>query len=123
MELQYSAENQNRNRLLRVNVEAGNHLHLEVKLRESKPEKVDKTHKTLGFYYEIEPNQTITQASLGIEIDPNEVQSKGIDIKKLTWAFWNGINWDPVESILTADNVLEARAITLVYGQLLRYKK
>ncbi len=108
VELEYSAENQNRNRLLRIDVEAGNPLHLEVKLRESKPENVGQPHKTLGFYLEIEPNQTITQARLGYDIDVNEVQSMGMNVEKLTWAFWNGTHWDPVESILTEDKILEA---------------
>ena len=31
-----------------------------------------------------------------------------MDTEKLTWAFWNGTHWDPVESTLTEDNVLEA---------------
>ncbi|MFC1803513.1 hypothetical protein ACFL0D_06045 [Thermoproteota archaeon] len=108
VELEYSAENQNRQRMLRVEVEAGEVLRLEVKQHESKPENVGQPEKTLGFYYEIEPNQTITQARLGYEIDPNEVQSMGIDVEKLSWAFWNGTHWDPIESTLSKDNVLEA---------------
>ena len=108
VELEYSAENQNRNRLLRVDVESGEALHLDIKLRESKPETVGEAQNTLGFYYEIEPNQTITQARLGYEVDPVEVESKGMDMEKITWAFWNGTHWDPVESQLTEENVLEA---------------
>jgi hypothetical protein len=57
-----------------------------VTLRESKPENVAKPEKNLGFYYEIEPNQTITQARLGYEINPIEVQSMGMDTEKLSWA-------------------------------------
>ena len=108
VELQYTAENQNRQRMLRVEVEAGESLRLEVKQRESKPEEVGEPGKNLGVYYEIEPNRTITQAKLGYEIDPVEVQSMGIDVEKLSWAYWNGTHWDLVESQLTEDNVLEA---------------
>ena len=108
IELQYTAENQNRQRMLRVEVEAGESLRLEVKQRESKPEEVGEPGKNLGVYYEIEPNRTITQAKLGYEIDLVEVQSMGMDVEKLSWAYWNGTHWDFVESQLTEDNVLEA---------------
>ena len=107
VDLEYSAEEQNRNRLIRVNVESENPLHLRFNLRESKPEEVNTPTKGIGFYCEIEPNQTITQARLGYEVNPIELQSKGMDSERLSWAYWNGTHWQIVESNLTQENVLE----------------
>ena len=64
--------------------------------------------KNMGFYCEIEPNATITQARLGMEVDPAMVQSMNMEMEQLTWAYWNGENWAPVDSSLSDANVLEA---------------
>ena len=108
VELEYSAEEQNRNRLMRVEVESETPLQLRFNLRESKPDEVSTPEKGIGFYCEIEPNQTITQARLGYEIDPVELQSKNMEPEKLSWAYWSGNQWQMVESSLSAENVLMA---------------
>jgi hypothetical protein len=108
VDIEYSAEEQNRNRLIRIEVETENPLHLKFNLRESKPEEVDSPSKSLGFYCEIEPNQTITQARLGYEVNVSDVQSKGLESEKLSWTFWNGTHWENVNSTLSEEGVLEA---------------
>ena len=106
LQLEVSAENQYTQKALRLEVDAGEALKLQIQLRESKPTDVDEPGKYMGFYCEIEPNATITQARLGMEVDPAMVQS--MDMEQLTWAYWNGENWELVDSTLSDENVLEA---------------
>ncbi len=70
MQVTVSAENQYTQKMLKLEIDSGNALKLEIQLRESKPTAVEAPEKHLGFYCEIEPNTTITQARLGMEIDP-----------------------------------------------------
>ncbi|MCW4012402.1 MAG: hypothetical protein NWF07_05335 [Candidatus Bathyarchaeota archaeon] len=108
LQLEVSAENQYNQKALRLEVDSGEALKLQVQLRESKPTDVDEPGKYMGFYCEIEPNATITQARLGMEIDPAQVQAMNMEMEQLTWAYWNGENWEPVDSTLTDEDVLEA---------------
>jgi hypothetical protein len=39
---------------------------------------------------------------------PQLLQFRNMVMEQLTWAYWNGENWEPVDSTLTDDNVLEA---------------
>jgi len=94
--------------MLRIEIDSGNALQLQIQLRESKPTYVTEPGKYLGFYCEIEPNVTITQARLGMEVDPVQAQTKNMEMEQLTWAYWNGENWMPVDSTLSDENVLEA---------------
>jgi hypothetical protein len=123
VELEYSAEEQNRNRLMRVEVESETPLQLRFNLRESKPDEVGVPDKGLGFFCEIEPNQTITQARLGYEVDPVEAQSKGVNAEKLCWAFWNGSHWESVETTLNVDGVLEAETDHLSVWTIIEQQK
>ena len=108
LQLEVSAENQYTQKALRLEVDSGNALKLQIQLRESKPTEVTEPGKYMGFYCEIEPNATITQARLGMEVDPAQVQSMNMEMEQLTWAYWNGENWAPVDSTLSDENVLEA---------------
>jgi hypothetical protein len=107
-QLEITAENQFRQRLFRLEVQPGEALKLEMHMRTSKPEEAEDPGKHMGFYCKIEPNATITRARLGVEIDPEQVQARDMVMERLTWAYWNGTHWDPVESTLTAENILEA---------------
>ena len=110
--LNVTAEEQFRQRLLKLEVEPSEALSLDMQLRASKPDEVEPAENYLGFYCVIEPNATAPlQATLGAEIDPAQLQEelgREIDPQNLTWAYWNGTHWDPVESELTDDGVLEA---------------
>jgi hypothetical protein len=108
LQLEVSAESQYTQNMLRLNVDSGEALHLQIQLRESKPTAVDEPNKYMGFYCEIEPNATITEARLGMEVDPAQVQALNMEMEQLTWAYWNGENWEPVDSTLTDEDVLEA---------------
>lgn len=108
MQITVSAENQYKQKMLKLEVDSGNALKLEIQLRESKPTAVEAPEKHLGFYCEIEPNTTITQARLGMEIDPVQVQAMNMETEKLSWAYWNGAEWETVDSTLTDENILEA---------------
>ncbi len=108
MQVTVSAESQYQQKQLRLDIEADEALQLQVQLLQSKSNDVDEPGKYMGFYCEIEPNATITQARLGLEVDPAEVQSKNMEMEQITWAYWNGENWVPVDSTLSNDNVLEA---------------
>ena len=108
MQVTVSAESQYQQKQLRLEIESGDALQLQIQLRQSKPTDVDEPGKYMGFYCEIEPNATITQARLGLEVDPAEVQTMNMEMEQLAWAYWNGEDWEPVDSTLTDDNVLEA---------------
>lgn len=107
-QLDLTVENEFRQRLFRLEVHPGEALKLEMRLRVSRPPEVEEPERHMGFYCEIEPNATIARARLGIEIDPQEVESRGLVVERLTWAYWNGTHWCPVESTLSVDNILEA---------------
>ncbi len=107
-QLEITAESQFRQRLFSLEVEPGEALKLEMHMRTSRPANVEEPVKHMGFYCEIEPNATITQARLGVEIDAEQVQARDMAMERLTWAYWNGTHWDPVESTLTDENILEA---------------
>jgi len=107
-QLEITAESQFRQRLFSLEVEPGEALKLEMHMRTSRPADVEEPVKHMGFYCEIEPNATITRARLGVEIDPEQVQARDMAMERLTWAYWNGTHWDPVESTLTDENILEA---------------
>lgn len=108
VQLEITAENQFTQRLFRLEVQPGEALRLEMHMRTSKPTEVAEPEKHMGFYCEIKPNATITQAKLGVEIDPAQAQARDMAMERLTWAYWNGTHWDPVDSTLTDDNILEA---------------
>jgi len=108
VQLEITAENQFTQRLFRLEVQPGEALRLEMHMRMSKPTEVAEPEKHMGFYCEIRPNATITQAKLGVEIDPAQAQARDMAMERLTWAYWNGTHWDPVDSTLTDDNILEA---------------
>jgi hypothetical protein len=108
MQVEVSAENQYTQKMLRIEIDSGNALQLQIQLRMSKPTSVTEPGKYLGFYCEIESNATITQARLGMEIDPAQAQTKNMEMEQLTWAYWNGENWMPVDSTLSDENILEA---------------
>ncbi len=108
MELDITADSQYTQKTLRLEVNPAESINLKMDLKVSPPSGVDIPAKTLDIYIDIEPNTTTTDAKLGLELDPEEVQNKGLDIAKLEWAFWNGTDWMPVESVLTENNVLEA---------------
>jgi len=108
MQVEVSAENQYTQKMLRIEIDSGNALQLQIQLRMSKPTSVTEPGKYMGFYCEIEPNATITQARLGMEVDPVQAQAKNMEMEQLTWAYWNGENWMPVDSTLSDENVLEA---------------
>lgn len=93
---------------MRLEVDPGNSLSLQINLRQTKPAEVTIPEKHLGFYCEIEPNTTITQARIGMEVDPLQAQEMSMEMEKLSWAYWDGAKWEPVESTLTDENVLEA---------------
>jgi len=107
-QLEITAENQFRQRLFRLEVQPGEALKLEMHMRTSRPTEVEEPGKHMGFYCEIEPNATITQARLGVEIDPEQAQARDMAMDRLTWAYWNDTHWDPVESTLSENNILEA---------------
>jgi hypothetical protein len=107
-QLEITAESQFRQRLFRLEAQPGEALKLEMNMRTSRPTEVEEPEKHMGFYCEIEPNATITRARLGVEIDPEQVQTRDMAMDRLTWAYWNGTHWDPVESTLSEDNILEA---------------
>ena len=108
LKLQVSAENQYTQNTLRLEVNPGSSLSLQINMRNTKPSQVSVPDKSLGFYCEIEPNRTITQAKIGMEIDPSKVQAMNMEMEKLTWAYWDGTKWQPVDSTLTNENILEA---------------
>jgi hypothetical protein len=77
-------------------------------MRNTKPSQVSAPDKSLGFYCEIEPNRTITQAKIGMEIDPTQVLAMKMEMENLSWAYWDGAKWQPVNSTLNNENILEA---------------
>jgi len=105
--LTVSAEDQYMQKSLRLEVNSGSPLELRLQLRNSKPDDVEPPHSYLGFYCMIEPNATINQVRMGMEIDPEVVQARNLDMNQLTWAYWNGAAWTPVTSTLTDGNILE----------------
>ena len=107
MDVDVSAEEGYNQKMLRLHIETRNALHLEMQLRESKPTGIDEPGKHLGFYCELEPNATITEARLGMEVDPSQAQARNMEMEQLTWAYWNGEAWAPVDSTLSDENVLE----------------
>ena len=85
-------------------------IHLEMNFQQEKPENVETAKNNLGFYCSIEPNSTATlHAKMGIEID--EVALEGelgreIDPQNLTWAWFNGSDWEPVNSTIDEENII-----------------
>jgi len=108
IELDITAENQYAQKTLMLEVNPAESISLKMDLKVSPPSGVEVPAKTLDIYIDIEPNATVTDAKLGLELDPDEVAAKGLDIAKLEWAYWSENEWVPVASVLTSDNVLEA---------------
>lgn len=108
LQLLITTENQFREHLLRLEVEPGEALRLEMHLRITTPHGLQAPEKTMGFYCEIEPNATISRAKLGALMDPAQAQARNMAMERLSWAYWNGTHWEPVESTLNEDNILEA---------------
>ncbi len=96
VQLELSAQNQVHQRLLKLEVDPSEALHLQMNLRTSQPEDVEPAMNNVGIYCEIEPNATVQlHAKLGLHIDPEAIKAQtgaDVDPQRLTWAYWNGTN-------------------------------
>jgi len=112
LELNITAGPQVAQRLFRLEVQASEAIRLNMRLHADPPTGIQATNRSMGAYYEIEPNATAPfNARLGMLIERDSLEAqlgREIDPLKLRWAWWNGTAWEEVESTLTDDNVLEA---------------
>ena len=111
LELNITAGKDVEQRLLRLELEHGNPLRLNLEMRLSPPEGIPEAERGVGLYLGIEPNSTApVNARLGMLVDKEAIEARlgrEVDPPRLRWAWWNGTQWVEVESALDDDNVLE----------------
>jgi hypothetical protein len=90
----------------------GEPVQLRLRFKAGPPEEVSPAQKGLGLYVDIEPNVTgPVNARLGLYIDEellNDRLGRNIFRERLRWAYWNGTDWEPVESDIDEDDLLQA---------------
>jgi len=90
----------------------GKSLSLTIKVAVSPPADVVALDNDIDFYLSIEPNETVTiDASLKLYIDEAALEAtlgRDITVSRLSWAYWDGSSWVPVDSLIDADGYLVA---------------
>jgi len=88
-------------------------LSLAVHVKTTPPSGVTKAAKDIGIYVDIEPNATVsTNATLSMLIDKEVIETelgREINVSHLTWAYWDGSKWIPVESFVDENDHLNAK--------------
>jgi len=91
----------------------GESLRLDINLDVQPPSGVTRMSRDIGVYVEVEPNATVAvDANLKLLINETELEARlgrGIDVSKLTWAYWKDGDWVPVESVIDENGYLNAR--------------
>jgi len=112
MELNVSADAAVVQRLFRLEVRHEDPLRLNIRLQAHPPEGIQAVNKSLGIYFEIEPNSTVPlRARLGLLIEEEALEARlgrPVDPQRIAWTWWDGSEWQEVESYLDEDNVLNA---------------
>lgn len=71
-----------------------------------------RARNSIGVYLTIEPNATATiNSTLGLFIDEETIEAelgKKIKLELLSWAFWNGEEWETVSSQIDSEGYLVA---------------
>lgn len=111
LQLQITQKEQVQQKLFKIDLVTDEPARLIMNIRNSQPEEVEPAENHIGFYLEVECNLTSSlQAKLGVDINTTLIKEQtgfNLDPNNLTWAFWNGSNWEQVESTLNEDKVLQ----------------
>jgi hypothetical protein len=111
LELNITSSPQIAQRLFMLELRPGEALRLNMDIQVEPHTQVQATDRSMGVYCEIESNATTpVNARLGMLIEEEALEARlgrEIDTMKLKWAWWDGTDWEEVESTLTEDNVLE----------------
>lgn len=105
-ENQKKAEN-----LFSLQVNSENKLRLQVNNTDKVPNGLPLPQNGIGYYLEIEANNTINQAELGSYMNQTqlrEIFGPQVNVSRLSWAFWNGAEWEPVQSMINEAGYLLA---------------
>lgn len=105
-ENQKKAEN-----LLSLEIDSKNKLRLQVNNTDQLPDGLPIPRNGVGYYLEIEANNTINQAELGSYMNQTqleEVFGPQVNMSRLSWAFWNGAEWEPIMSRINEAGFLVA---------------
>ena len=99
-------------RFFSLDVDPGKSVSLDMNVQVEPPGGVAAHARSIGMYFEIEPNSTgPMRAELGLAIDMEAVRERlgeEIDPERLRWMWWNGSSWVPVDSAIDEDGVLKA---------------
>jgi hypothetical protein len=100
-------------RFFSLDVDPGESVRLEMNVQVEPPRGVGAHTRSIGAYFEIEPNSTgPMRAELGLAMDMDALRERlgeDFDPERLRWMWWNGSGWVPVDSTLDEDGVLRAK--------------
>jgi len=99
-------------RFFSLDIDPSESVSLEMNVQVEPPRGVETHTRSIGAYFEIEPNLTgPMRAELGLAIDMEALRERlgeDVDPERLRWMWWNGSGWVPVDSTLDEDGVLKA---------------
>jgi hypothetical protein len=112
IELNISTGGRVAHRFFSLDIDPGESVSLEMNIQVEPPIGVGAHTRSIGAYFEIEPNLTgPMRAELGLAVDMvalRERLGEDVDPERLRWMWWNGSGWVPVDSTLDEDGVLRA---------------
>lgn len=112
IELNITAGARVAHRFFSLDVDPGESVSLEMNVQLEPPMGVGAHTRSIGAYFEIEPNSTgPMRAELGLAINMEALRERlgeDVDPSRLRWMWWNGSGWVPVDSTLDEDGVLKA---------------
>jgi len=99
-------------RFFSLDVDPGESVSLDMNMGVEPPWGVAAHARSIGVYFEIEPNSTgPMRAELSLAMDMEALRERlgeDVDPERLRWMWWNGSGWVPVDSTLDEEGVLKA---------------
>ena len=102
---------ENIGKLLTLKIDPDTTMRLKINSSEVAPSGVLEPQRGIGYFLDIDANETFHQAQLGSYLNQTQLMElfgPQVNVSRLTWAFWNGLEWEPVMSRITEEGYLLA---------------